>query len=162
MLKSSSYYKPEKLLSPIYGFTGRWWGRRGELEGGFFQSSSVFEAHADDVSTSLCCTPADGFHEERAVLLGRIGRHQEALEIFANVLKDYGAAEEYCSRHYSADDENASKVYMHLLSIYLRPANESAPQIHQALEVLRKYHEVCEFGQARPIAGPGAEHEANP
>ncbi len=64
------------------------------------------------------------------------------------MLKDSAAAEDYCARYYSADDENASKVYMHLLSIYLRPPNDAPPQMQQALEVLRKYHEKVDPTQA--------------
>ena len=35
-----------------------------------------------------------GFHEERAILLGRFGRHQQALSIYIHILHDSVTAEE--------------------------------------------------------------------
>ena len=34
-----------------------------------------------------------GFFEERAILLGRLGRHEQALAIYVHVLKDFDMAE---------------------------------------------------------------------
>jgi len=36
-----------------------------------------------------------GFYEERAILLGKQGRHEEALAIYVHVLHDNRMAEEY-------------------------------------------------------------------
>ena len=49
-------------------------------------------------------------YEERAMLLGRLKRHEQALTIYTNVLKDYKAAENYCNVHYRRDDPENSKV----------------------------------------------------
>ena len=35
-----------------------------------------------------------GFHEERAILLGRLGRHEQALAIYIHLLNDGSLAEE--------------------------------------------------------------------
>lgn len=35
--------------------------------------------------------------EERAILLGKLGRHEQALTIYTNILKDMPAALEYCN-----------------------------------------------------------------
>lgn len=35
-----------------------------------------------------------GFHEERAILLGRLGRHEQALTIYIHILKDNHLAEQ--------------------------------------------------------------------
>jgi hypothetical protein len=34
-----------------------------------------------------------GFHEERAILLGQLGRHEQALAIYIHLLHDGGLAE---------------------------------------------------------------------
>lgn len=38
--------------------------------------------------------PADSMFEARALLLGRLGQHEGALQIYVNRLKDYETAEE--------------------------------------------------------------------
>ena len=38
---------------------------------------------------------ATGFYEERAILLGGLGRHEQALAIYVHVLKDCSMAERY-------------------------------------------------------------------
>lgn len=40
----------------------------------------------------------DGLHHERALVMGRIGNHREALSIYINYLKDPKEAEQYCNR----------------------------------------------------------------
>lgn len=42
----------------------------------------------------LCCCIWTGFYEERAILLGRLGRHEQALGIYVHVLHDDRLAEE--------------------------------------------------------------------
>ena len=44
------------------------------------------------------------------MLLGRLKKHEQALAIYTNVLKDYKAAENYCSTHYDRNDPENSKV----------------------------------------------------
>lgn len=144
-----AYYAQRKGMphAPLGSEPGTLGKRRQKLYD-FLKNSSAYKP---EKLLSPIYQLADGFHEERAILLGRIGRHHEALEIFAHVLKDSAAAEEYCQRYHMPDDESASKVFMHLLSIYLRPPDDSAPQIQQALDVLRKYHEVSPGKVACPL-----------
>ncbi|VDK28861.1 unnamed protein product [Anisakis simplex] len=49
-------------------------------------------------------------HEERAILLGRLKRHEQALAIYTNVLRDYKEAENYCKINYDRQDPENSKV----------------------------------------------------
>ncbi len=69
--------------------------------------------------------PFNDLYEERALLLSRIGRHEQALIIYAHKLHDERMAEEYCARHYNPDTEEARDVYLALLKVYLRPAEDS-------------------------------------
>uniref|UniRef100_A0A914X4H1 CNH domain-containing protein n=1 Tax=Plectus sambesii TaxID=2011161 RepID=A0A914X4H1_9BILA len=44
--------------------------------------------------------PHDALFEERALLLGRMKRHEQAIAIYTNILHDYKAAENYCNTYY--------------------------------------------------------------
>ena len=48
--------------------------------------------------------------EERALLLGRLGRHDVALAIYAHVLSDPQMAENYCKRTYDPENEENKDV----------------------------------------------------
>uniref|UniRef100_A0A8L0DPN9 VPS39 subunit of HOPS complex n=1 Tax=Oncorhynchus mykiss TaxID=8022 RepID=A0A8L0DPN9_ONCMY len=69
--------------------------------------------------------PFDGLLEERAVLLGRMGKHEQALYIYVHVLKDTHMAEEFCHRHYDKETDRSQDVYLSLLRMYLSP-----PDVH--------------------------------
>jgi len=71
--------------------------------------------------------PSDDLYEARAILLGKLGRHEGALEIYVYRLKDYAQAEEYCKRVYrTTTDTNVQKnIFLMLLRIYLRPPPSS-------------------------------------
>uniref|UniRef100_A0A673YP02 VPS39 subunit of HOPS complex n=1 Tax=Salmo trutta TaxID=8032 RepID=A0A673YP02_SALTR len=69
--------------------------------------------------------PFDGLLEERALLLGRMGKHEQALFIYVHVLKDTHMAEEYCHRHYDKETDRNQDVYLSLLRMYLSP-----PDVH--------------------------------
>ncbi|XP_058471442.1 vam6/Vps39-like protein isoform X1 [Solea solea] len=111
-----------------------------------------------DVSTSyepsrlISDFPFDGLLEERALLLGRMGKHEQALIIYVHVLKDIHMAEEYCHRHYNSSLEGNKDVYLSLLRMYLSPPDVhclgpikmelSGPQanLQAALQVLELHH----------------------
>uniref|UniRef100_A0A667YG14 VPS39 subunit of HOPS complex n=1 Tax=Myripristis murdjan TaxID=586833 RepID=A0A667YG14_9TELE len=96
--------------------------------------------------------PFDGLLEERALLLGRMGKHEQALFIYVHILKDTGMAEEYCHRHYDKLTEGNKDVYLSLLRMYLSPPDVhclgpikmelSEPQanLKAALQVLELHH----------------------
>ena len=57
----------------------------------------------------------DGLFEERAVVMGKIGNHKEALVIYVHMLHDPERAEEYCERMYNkgtADNKDVSLVIL--------------------------------------------------
>lgn len=81
------------------------------------------------------------FVEERALLLGRLGRHTEALRIITHEVKDPMLAEEYCCEHFDIQDVNRRNLFMILLEHYLRPST-GTPDTFHALEVLRKHSDV--------------------
>ncbi|XP_064621475.1 vam6/Vps39-like protein [Lineus longissimus] len=65
--------------------------------------------------------PFDAFYEERALLLGRLGRHEQALAIYVHILQDVHMAEDYCKRTYDKSHEGNKEVYLSLLKMYLSP-----------------------------------------
>ncbi|EGC34554.1 hypothetical protein DICPUDRAFT_153214 [Dictyostelium purpureum] len=88
----------------------------------------------------LSIFPIDDLFEERAILLSKIGRHEQALTIYAHKLKNYQMAEEYCDRHYNKDSEESRDVYLSLLNVYLKPDGQSEPLLEPALELLNKHY----------------------
>uniref|UniRef100_A0A8C5DKE3 CNH domain-containing protein n=1 Tax=Gouania willdenowi TaxID=441366 RepID=A0A8C5DKE3_GOUWI len=96
--------------------------------------------------------PFDGLLEERALLLGRMGKHEQALFIYVHILKDTRMAEEYCDRHYNSSIEGEKDVYLSLLRMYLSPPDvdclgpikmemlEPQANLQAALQVLELHH----------------------
>lgn len=62
----------------------------------------------------------------RALLQGRLGNHDAALRIYVYDLRDYHAAEAYCSAVY-AKDPDPKGIYLHLLKLYLAPSPGRRP-----------------------------------
>eukprot|EP00040_Diaphanoeca_grandis_P029545 m.173140 g.173140 ORF g.173140 m.173140 type:complete len:903 (-) comp31717_c4_seq1:125-2833(-) len=83
----------------------------------------------------------EGLYEERAILLGRIGRHDQALSIYAHKLKDPEKAEEYCQKQYELDSEGSKDVFHKLLEIYLKPKEGAKENVPAALAVLRRHYD---------------------
>lgn len=48
--------------------------------------------------------------EERALLLGRLGRHDVALAMYAHILRDPKMAEDYCRKMYDPEKEENKEV----------------------------------------------------
>uniref|UniRef100_A0A8C7CW12 VPS39 subunit of HOPS complex n=1 Tax=Oncorhynchus kisutch TaxID=8019 RepID=A0A8C7CW12_ONCKI len=104
--------------------------------------------------------PFDGLLEERALLLGRMGKHEQALFIYVHVLKDTHMAKEYCHRHYDKDTDRNKDVYLSLLRMYLSPPDVhclgpikmelSEPQanLKAALHVLELHHSKLNTAKA--------------
>ncbi|XP_011445059.3 vam6/Vps39-like protein [Magallana gigas] len=92
-----------------------------------------------------------GFYEERAILLGRLGRHEQALGIYVHVLHDDRLAEEYCKKYYRKDKDSLKDVYFFLLKMYLDPPSPSTlgvsasqgivpkPNMNAALRLMKEH-----------------------
>ena len=106
--------------------------------------------------------PSDNpdFYEARAVVLNKMGRHRQALEIYVFKLKDVSKAEEYCNRvHLSADPstqtaaqiasrkkstsieaiDEQSTIYNTLLNLYLSPPPSEQQLWQPAIQLLAKH-----------------------
>ena len=92
----------------------------------------------------FCFISPQGFFEERALLLGRLGRHEQALAVYAHILKDTRQAEEYCRRTALISKESETAVstvsMLHLLHRSLNPA------VLRRVEALSK---ACDSNESR-------------
>ncbi|KAJ8401124.1 hypothetical protein AAFF_G00387060 [Aldrovandia affinis] len=113
----------------------------------FLEISSSYEP-----SRLISDFPFDGLLEERALLLGRMGKHEQALFIYVHILKDTRMAEEYCHGHYDRLTDGHKDVYLSLLRMYLSPPDvhclgpikmelpEPQANLQAALQVLELHH----------------------
>jgi len=106
--------------------------------------------------------PSDCLFEERALLLGRAGRHEEALAIYIYILKDTHMAEQYCRRQYEQEREESRDVYLSLLKMYLRPKDlpslqldnsifrdcKMEPNIDAAILIMHQHYQKIDVAQA--------------
>lgn len=93
----------------------------------------------------------DGLFEEGAIVLGKLGRHEEALTIYAHALQNPDKAETYCLKNYNKDKPGDQDVFLLLLKLYLAPSElniftpgiysvpNPRPNLQKALEILSKY-----------------------
>ncbi|KAJ1564410.1 Vam6/Vps39-like protein [Cladochytrium tenue] len=89
--------------------------------------------------------------EERAILLSRLKRHGEALEIYVEKLKGFRDAQEYCDRHYSPDDAQSKDIYFQLLVLLLAAHGRGELDMEDVLSVLDKYGRRVDGAKALAI-----------
>lgn len=87
----------------------------------FLESSNHYMA--ENFPTHLLC---DGLFEEAAVVMGKLGRHDEALEIYIRVLGDPSKAERYCNTQYNRNPLRNCDVFLTLLQMHLQPPDPSS------------------------------------
>ncbi|KAF9223920.1 hypothetical protein BS17DRAFT_781417 [Gyrodon lividus] len=71
---------------------------------------------------------SEDLYEARAILLGRMGRHEHALELYVYKLGDFAKAEEHCKR-ISSPSPTPSPIFLTLLKLYLRPTIPNPPNL---------------------------------
>eukprot|EP00092_Neocalanus_flemingeri_P080994 GFUD01101091.1.p1 GENE.GFUD01101091.1~~GFUD01101091.1.p1 ORF type:complete len:856 (+),score=262.22 GFUD01101091.1:72-2639(+) len=98
--------------------------------------------------------PYDCLFEERAVLLGRGGRHREALIVYIHILGDLEKAMEYCRR----EKASGKPVYQHLVELLVVPPDQSQlpgvrlpektrePDLDAAVAVLEQHGQDIDLG----------------
>lgn len=75
----------------------------------------------------------EGLCEERAIVVGKLGQHEEALSIFIYVLNNPKRAEEYCQSVYIKKLPNSKDIFFLLLKLYLHP-----PETFSSTQLARK------------------------
>ncbi|XP_049875030.1 vam6/Vps39-like protein [Pectinophora gossypiella] len=71
--------------------------------------------------------PNDSLFEERAIILGKLGRHEQALAIYVQILGDVDRAIRYCENVSQIPDEKNQDVYVILMRILMNPDQSSLP-----------------------------------
>ncbi|XP_037087090.1 vam6/Vps39-like protein [Pollicipes pollicipes] len=92
--------------------------------------------------------PHDAFFEERAILLGRLGRHEQALTIYVHILREPEKALEYCREHYNPDRPADAKVYLSLLVQLATEVSPLPPDLPAALRLLEQHGDKMDPVQA--------------
>lgn len=73
--------------------------------------------------------------EARAILLGRMGKHEDALRLYIYRLTDHAAAERYCAKVF-ATEPNPKGIFLLLLRLYLRPSPSDPVLLTPALGLI--------------------------
>ncbi|KAH3859338.1 hypothetical protein DPMN_102057, partial [Dreissena polymorpha] len=117
--------------------------------------------------------PMNRFYEERAILLGRLGRHEVALGLYIVVLNDHALAEKYCQKYYKKDTPANKDVYYYLLKVYLQPPDPSSlgltafkegqrprPDKDQALRIMEEHAGCIDTTKALELLPPDTKIES--
>ena len=78
----------------------------------------------------------------RAIVLGRLGEHEKALQIYVYDLHNYLQAEAYCHRFSKSsfeNDENSPNMHQILLHVYLHPPKDQKIAYTATLEYLSRH-----------------------
>ncbi|XP_058451128.1 vam6/Vps39-like protein [Malaya genurostris] len=82
----------------------------------FLRKSKYY--HAEKVLGEF---PYTDLFEARAIILGRLGKHEKVVAIFVQILGDFDKAVEYCNQTYDENDPKSCDVYVTLIKTILTP-----------------------------------------
>lgn len=74
--------------------------------------------HAETVLKNF---PENDLFEERAIVLGKLKRHEKVLAIYIQILGDVQKAVSYCDDVYDSDPDAAKIIFIQLIEILLKP-----------------------------------------
>jgi len=86
----------------------------------FLETSSQYTPE-----TVLVHFPYDCLFEERAIVLGKLGRHEHALAIYMSILRDVPRAVDYCDKVYNQGSAGCDEVYVLLMKMLITPPDSS-------------------------------------
>lgn len=104
--------------------------------------------HAETVLKNF---PENDLFEERAIILGKLKRHEKVLAIHIQILGNVTKAVDYCVDVYNTDAEAAKTIFIQLIEILLRPPttppytgvelheNCREPNVEAVLELLEQH-----------------------
>ncbi|XP_055540397.1 vam6/Vps39-like protein [Wyeomyia smithii] len=82
----------------------------------FLRKSKYY--HAEKVLGEF---PYTDLFEARAIILGRLGKHEKVVAIFVQILGDFDKAVDYCDQTYDENDPKSCDVYVTLIKTILTP-----------------------------------------
>ncbi len=106
------------------------------------------ETNTYEPSYALSKLSFENYPEERAIVLGKMGKHSEALNIYVNMLNDTDKAEAYCQHVYANNKPESKQVYYELLQTYLKSEYEEI-RIGASIRLLNAHSN--EIGSCRSL-----------
>ncbi|CAB3386269.1 Hypothetical predicted protein [Cloeon dipterum] len=112
----------------------------------FLETSNHYNPHM-----VITYFPMNSLLEERAIMLGRLALHENAISIYMRMLNDVGKAMEYCENVYQKKQEGYKTIYVHLMRMLIDPPNEphqerlglnttpAKPDVEKALLILDQH-----------------------
>lgn len=104
--------------------------------------------HAETVLKQF---PENDLFEERAIILGKLKRHEKVLAIHIQILGDIPKAVAYCEEVFESDSEAAETIFVQLIEILLKPPTTPPytgvelhprclePNVESVIELLEKH-----------------------
>jgi len=154
-------------------------GELGELRRAFASFLASSRYYTPETFLTGAKFPSVALFDEKALVFSRSGQHNQALAIYALILDDYTAAEDYCNAHYKPDDdistgsiddrlvrddgEFSRDVYYELIHVYLDPGffktkstmiTDTKPRVEQALEILSRHYSRINISKAFNLLPP--------
>ncbi|KAJ3117126.1 Vam6/Vps39-like protein [Physocladia obscura] len=87
--------------------------------------------------------PEEGLHEERILLLAKLGRHTESLKIIVETLQNHSLAQRYCEIYHSdsvnASSSNTDNLFITLLSLFLAANSREKLSMDEIITYMVKY-----------------------
>ncbi|XP_071441568.1 vam6/Vps39-like protein [Hetaerina americana] len=109
----------------------------------FLESSTYYTPE-----TVLVHFPYDCLYEEKAIVLGKLGRHEQVLSLYISFLQDIQQAINYCEKTYQQQSEGHDEVYVILVKMLInppeswilgvQPVKPPKPDVDLALDLLSK------------------------
>ena len=104
------------------------------------------------VDTLLEQVKMAGLHNECAILYGKLGQHEKALDLLVNELKDHGGAQQYCVENSKLDDrEGRQHLFLLLLKVYLVRGSGFS---QQAIDMLNNSHADLDIVKVMDLVPP--------
>ncbi|KAH8929300.1 hypothetical protein BT69DRAFT_1236094 [Atractiella rhizophila] len=98
--------------------------------------------------------PSDSMFEIRAILLGRLGQHDAALQIYVYRLQAYIKAEQYCKKVYLSNPSSRNTIFITLLNLYLRPKSGLPLLLAPALDAISRQGMYMDSAQILEMLPP--------
>lgn len=89
-----------------------------------------------DAEAVLRFHPKNVLLEEKALLLARLGRHEQVISIYVTSLNNHDAAERHCMKVYEENHTAGRLAFFNLFKYYLNPPPGHAINVEAALKVL--------------------------
>eukprot|EP00818_Percolomonas_sp_WS_P000748 CAMPEP_0117442948 /NCGR_PEP_ID=MMETSP0759-20121206/4428_1 /TAXON_ID=63605 /ORGANISM="Percolomonas cosmopolitus, Strain WS" /LENGTH=905 /DNA_ID=CAMNT_0005234879 /DNA_START=187 /DNA_END=2901 /DNA_ORIENTATION=+ len=92
--------------------------------------------------------PPNDLFLERAILLGKIDRHDQALMYYIHKLDRTDLAEEYCVERYDENNMSTRDIFITAIQLYLQPPEGKEPRIEDVIRLLVQHYDKIDIIKA--------------